>query len=324
MDELIIIGAGPMGLYAGFAAGLRDIKGRILESSYTYGGQVSMLYGEKKIYDIPGFNMLSGNEFIDKLYNQYLKYQNNFPIELETEVREIIRENDYFLINTNKGAYRSKKILITNGGGKFTPKKLECKGVFDQENILYNVKKIDALRNKKIAILGGGDSAVDWALMLVDIAEDVFLIHRRDNFRAHMATLNEYIEKKGNILTPFVADSVIGSNFVETLILKNTKDDSIKKLDVDYILVFYGVDNAKGVQINSDIKIDTSGIIVTSTMKTNIDGIFAAGNCVNYEGKLNMIVTGMGEVATAVGQITNELYPNRKSNNVYSSLLFKE
>ncbi|VEU81071.1 NAD(P)/FAD-dependent oxidoreductase [Haploplasma axanthum] len=323
MDELIIIGAGPMGLYAGFAAGLRDIKGRILESSYTYGGQVSTLYAEKKIYDIPGFLNLTGQDFINKLYEQYKKYQDNFPIELNTEVTEIIKENDYFIVNTTKGRYNAKRILIANGGGKFTPKPLDCEGVLDQENILYTVSDLEQFRNKKIAVLGGGDSAADWALMLVDIASEVNLIHRRDNFRAHQSTINEYAEK-GKILTPYVAKRVVGEKHISKLVLEHVKDKNEIELDVDYILVFYGVDTTKTNVSEWGIETDLEGIVVTPNMKTNVEGIYAVGNSVNYPGKLKMIVTGLGETGTAIGEITNDLFPNRKNNNIYSSLLIKE
>lgn len=324
MDELIIVGAGPMGLYAAFTAGLRGLKGRVIESSYTYGGQVSSLYAEKRIYDIPGFVNLKGQDFINKLYEQYMKYEEDFPIHLNTEVLEIIQEKDYFIINTNQGSFQTKKVLITNGGGKFTPKRLECENVYDQDNILYVVKNLDQFKNKKVAILGGGDSAADWALMLADVAKEVNLIHRRDQFRAHQGTIDEYISKNQNILTPYVAKKVIGEKKVTSLVIEHTKTKELKTLDVDYVLVFYGVDKTKTNVNNWGIKTDDKGIVVSINMQTNIKGIYAAGNSVSYPGKLDMIVTGLGEVGTAIGCITNELYPNRKTNTLYSSLLIKE
>ncbi|MDY0278729.1 MAG: NAD(P)/FAD-dependent oxidoreductase [Acholeplasma sp.] len=324
MDELIIIGAGPMGLYGGFAAGLRGIKGKILESSYTYGGQVSALYAEKKIYDIPGFINLRGQDFVEKLYEQYKKYEELFPLELNTEVKEIIKQEDHFLINTNRGAFYSKKILIANGGGKFTPKRLECENALEQDNILYTVSNLEQFKDKNVVILGGGDSAADWALMLADIAKDVKLVHRRDNFRAHQATIDEYLAKGQKTLTPFVAKSVNGDPTVKQIVLENVNDKSELVLDVDYLLVFYGVDNSKTNVSSWGIDTNEDGIVVGTNMKTNIPGIYAVGNSVTYPGKLKMIVTGLGETGTAIGEITNELYPNRKNNNIYSSLLIKE
>lgn len=323
MDELIIIGAGPMGLYAAFSAGLRDIKGRIIESSYIHGGQVSALYGEKKIYDIPGFIGLTGQEFIDKLYEQYQKYEDLFPIELNTEVLEIIKEKDYFIVNTTQGSFRGKKVLISNGGGKFTPKRLEATGVVQQPNILYTVNNIQRFKDKNVVVLGGGDSAADWALMLADLGAKVKLVHRRDAFRAHQSTINDY-EKLGEILTPYVAKEVIGESNVEQLVLTHVKTKEELILDVDYVLVFYGVDNRKTNVSEWGIETDAKGIIVNSKMETSLEGIYSIGNSVSYPGKVDMLVTGLGETGTAIAEITNSLYPERKSNNLYSSLLFKD
>lgn len=323
MEELIIIGAGPMGLYGAFCAGLRDIKGVILESSYIHGGQVSALYAEKKIYDIPGFVNTKGQSFIDKLYEQYMKYEDIFPMEVNTVVTEVIDNGDHFLINTNNKAYYSKKVLIANGGGVFTPRKLVADGFAQQTNVLYHVKNLEQFRDKKIAILGGGDSAADWALALADVASEVNLIHRRDNFRAHASTINNYLEL-GKTLTPYQPKAVIGNKIVEKLVLEHMKTKEELSLDVDYVLVFYGVDNSKSTVHDWGIDTNSDGILVTPNMKTNIEGIYAAGNSVTYPGKLKMIVTGLGEIGTAIGEIANELYPNRRSNNIYSSLLVKE
>lgn len=323
MDELIIIGAGPMGLYSAFSAGLRGVSGRIIESSYTYGGQVSAMYAEKKIYDIPGFPVLTGQEFIDNLYLQYKKYEDLFPIELNTEVLEIIKEVDHFTINTTKGTLKTKKVLIANGGGKFTPKRLDCIGVFEQENIHYTVSNIEQYKNKNVVILGGGDSAADWALMLADIGANVSLVHRRDAFRAHSATIDEF-KTKGTILTPYIVKEVSGVKELDKIVLTHVKDKTDLELGIDCVLVFYGVDNRKTNVSEWGITTDSKGIVVNSKMETSIKGIYAIGNSVSYPGKIDMLVTGLGETGTAIGEITNALYPDRKNNTLYSSLLFKD
>lgn len=323
MDELIIIGAGPMGLYAGYTAGLRDLNGRILESSYTYGGQVITLYSEKKIYDVPGFQVLTGKDLINNLYLQYKRYEDNFPLHLNTEVYEIIKKENHYIVNTSSGSYLTKKILITDGGGKFKPKPLELDNELLQDNILYSVTNKEMFRDKDVLILGGGDSAADWALDLKDIAKNITLVHRRDKFRAHQATINE-IEGSVNILTPYVVKDIIGDAKVSEVVLENVNDKSIKNIKTDYLLVFYGVNNTKSNANVWNINTDKNGIIVNTLMQTNLEGIYAAGNAVSYPGKLKMIVTGMGEIGTAIGAITNELYPDRKTNNLYSSMLIKE
>lgn len=323
MNQLIIIGAGPMGLYAAFCAGMRDISGLVLESSYTYGGQISALYGEKRIYDIPGFYQTKGIDFIQDLYKQYQRYEEMMTIKYNTMVTEIIKEDNHFIINTSKGTYYSEKVLIANGGGVFKPTPLEASGFIDQDNVLYHIENKDIFKDKKIAILGGGDSAADWANELSDVAKEVSLIHRRNNFRAHQSSINDFM-KKGKILTPYKITEVIGENQINSIILEQTKTKELLKLDLDYLLVFYGVDNNKIDLINWKIDYNNEGIIVSSNMQTSINGIFAAGNGITYKGKLNMIVTGMGEVGTAIGKIAEELYPNRNTNNIYSSILVKK
>lgn len=323
MNQLIIIGAGPMGLYGAFCAGMRGISGLILESSYTYGGQVSALYAEKRIYDIPGFYNTKGIDFINNLYEQYERYKDMMPLKLNTKVLEIIEKDDHFIVNTNNGTYYTKKLLIANGGGTFTPKKLDVDGYFDQNNVLYHVENINKFKDEKIAILGGGDSAADWALELSNIAKSVSLIHRRDNFRAHQATLDEF-KLRGNIVTPFKPIKVIGEKNLEKIVLSHMKTNEEIVLDIDYLLVFYGIETNKSSMESWKIEHNNDGIFVKSNMQTNIKGIYASGNGVTYEGKLNMIVTGMGEVGTAIGEISKELYPNRNINTIYSSILVKD
>lgn len=325
MNEIIIIGAGPMGLYGAFLAGMRNLNGLVLESSYTYGGQISALYGEKDIYDVPGFYKIKGTEFIESLYKQYLRYHEAIPIKFNTVVKEIVQVKDYFIIKTNQGPYYSKKVLITNGGGMFSPKKLTTKGLQEQSNLKYHIENIDNYRDKRIAILGGGDSAADWSRQLSEYAKEVYLIHRRDNFRAHQGVVLEFSKKSNaKVLTPYKITKVHGDKLINQITLTHLKTEEELKLDIDYLIVFYGLENNKSNLDDFNVENDESGILVDIKMQTTTPGIFSAGNGSSYEGKLNMIVTGMGEVATAIGQIAHELYPNRNTNTIYSSMLVKE
>ncbi len=269
MNQLIIIGAGPMGLYAAFCAGMRDINGLVLESSYTYGGQIIALYGQKRIYDIPGFYNTKGIDFVEGLYKQYTRYEEALPIKYNTMVTEIIQESDHFIINTTTGTYYSKKVLITNGGGNFKPTPLEAVGYIDQDNVLYHIEDINVFKNKKVAIVGGGDSAADWANELTEIANEVSLIHRRNNFRAHQATINMFNEK-GKIITPYQVVEVIGQNKINKIVLKKVRTDEKLIIDVDYLLVFYGVNNERSALENWSVNYNNDGIIVDSTMQTNV------------------------------------------------------
>lgn len=325
MNEIVIIGAGPTGLFGAFTAGLRDLKGLVLESSYTYGGQISALYGEKNIYDVPGIAKIKGNEFIAALYKQYARYEEQIPIKFNTLVTEIIKEKDYFIINTNNGTYYSKTVLITNGGGIYSPKQLNCEGLAQQTNVLYYVENIKMFKDKRVAILGGGDSALDWALELSEVASEVNLVHRRDSFRAHQGVVKLFKSKaNGKTVTPYRIKNVVGDKTVNQIVLEHLKTKELMNLKTDYLLVFYGVENNKSDLSNWGINFNKHGIIVDQSMQTNVSGIYAAGSGVFYEGKLDMIATGMGEVSTAIGKIAEELYPNRNINTLYSSMLVKE
>ncbi len=319
MKELLIVGAGPVGLYAAFTAGMRKIDAVMIESAQTVGGQLN-LYTEKVIYDIPGFEALSGKELIDKLYVQYQKYEDSIPLRLNETLLTIDRKEDYFVITTDKDKFEVKKILMTHGGGKFTPRKVA--GV-EAKNLNYSVCDLQSYKGKKVVVFGGGDSAVDWANAIADIADKVYLIHRRNEFRAHLSSLEMFEEKGGKILTPYVLkDQVIENELIQSITIEEVETKEIISIDVDEVLAFYGLISTKTSYDDWLVDAEKGLILVDTKMKTNVDGIYACGNGIYYEGKQKMITPGFGEAITALCAINFELHPEQKVPQ-YSSMMKK-
>ena len=307
--DLVIIGAGPAGLYAATCAAMNKIKAVIIESSSEYGGQLT-LYREKTIYDMPGFARINANDLANNLYQQYQEYENEVPLHMNTQATGVEEHSDHYVLHTNQGLFVTKTILLANGGGMFQPKKLEISKADSMTNIFYFIKDTSQFKGKDVVVLGGGDSAVDWALTLIDIAQSVTLIHRRNDFRAHQHNVDD-ARKRVNVLTPFVAKDVIGEETATELILEHTETKELVTLKTDAILVFYGVSPVKSKMDQWLVDIKDNSILVSPNMQTSRHGIYAVGNSVFYEGKLRMIVTALGEAATAIGAITKFFYPEK-------------
>src|SRR5690554_2903132 len=218
MLEVLIIGAGPTGLYAAFLAGLRNLKAAVIESSAESGGQLTAVYKDKFIYDIPGFYKVSAKNYIDEQVKQYERFKDHVPIYYNEEALDIINEDDYFMVVTSSMVIKTKFVLIAHGGGGFVPQRLKIDNHFD--NILYFIKDLEQFRDKKIVVLGGGDSALDWANDLLAYTKDVTLVHRREAFRALASSVDHFM-KHGKVLTPYLVDSITGhQNVVHEIILK--------------------------------------------------------------------------------------------------------
>lgn len=322
MLEVLIIGAGPTGLYAAFLAGLRKLKAAVIESSGDAGGQLTAVYKDKFIYDIPGFPKVTAADYIKDQLIQYQRFEKEIPIHYGCEALDIIKHNDYFEVITAKQTFETKNVLIAHGGGGFVPQKLRIEKEFD--NVLYFVKDLKQFENKKVAVLGGGDSALDWAVSVADFAKEVTLVHRRNEFRALPSTVEEFTQK-GHIVTPYIVEDVTGDDLTaKELHLKHGQTGEKKSIDVDYILVNYGFLLSKSKLEEWGLEGDRGLINVDYMMETNVKGIYAAGNGVSYPGKVRLISTGQGEAATAIQSITTSLYPERTKHFEHSTTLIKE
>jgi ferredoxin/flavodoxin---NADP+ reductase len=309
MYDLIIIGAGPAGLFAATCAAMNKLNALVIESSTEFGGQLT-LYKEKSVYDMPAFAKVNTEDLLKSLYHQYMQYKDEVGFQLNTTATNLKKVDDYFVLSTTQGDLKSKTILLANGGGIFKARKLGIDLEDQMSNIEYHVKDLNSLKDLKVVILGGGDSAVDWALALKDVAKSVTVIHRRDEFRAHLHNVL-LLKDQAKLYTPYKVLELIGTNYATHLRIKHLETNEEVLVEADKILVFYGNQPIKGKLDPWEVEIKDNLIKVKSDMRTSREGIYAVGNSVTYEGKLRMIVTALGEAATAVGAITKYLHPER-------------
>ncbi len=308
MEDIIIIGGGPVGIYASILASLHSLKGFLIESLDTLGGQLTSLYPEKKIIDLPGFTSISAKEYINALIKQRESLTNKFPLHLNEKFESFTKIDNGYSLKTNKGIYETKTILIATGMGVFTPRQTGIKNENQFDNIIYSLKSLDSYKNKTIAVLGGGDSALDWAIMLADIAKKVYIIHRRDEFRGQSSSVQVMIDKGVEVLKPYLLQEFIGDSSLKSIVLKHAVSNEIKTIDVDMVFVNYGIITSP---INIDLELTNSSIKVDSTYMTSKENIFAIGNAINYPGKVKNITAGLGEAVIAITKIDQIINPNK-------------
>ena len=323
--DVTIIGAGPVGLFTAFYAGMRKMSVNVIESLPQLGGQLSALYPEKYIYDVAGFPKVRGQELINSLTEQMAQF--NPTITLEQSVVEVEKQVDGIIkLTTNKGVHFTKTIIITAGNGAFQPRKLKLESAakYEGNNLHYFIEDMKQFSGKKVQLFGGGDSAVDWALMLEPIAEEVTIAHRRDEFRAHEHSVQTLKNSSVNIVTPFVPSEFIGGNNIEKVVLEQVKGTGRVVIDVDEVIVNYGFVSSLGPIKEWGLEIEKNSIKVNSKMETNIDGIYAAGDICAYEGKVNLIASGFGEGPTAVSNAKVFIDPKSRVQPMHSTSIMGE
>ena len=307
-------------MFAAFYAGLRQTSCKIIESMPQLGGQLSALYPEKYIYDVAGFPKVRAQDLVNQLYEQ----MNHFPITicLEEKVLQVIKHSERnFEIVTDKNTHFCKAVIITAGVGAFEPRKLDLEEAssFEKSNLHYFINDLNLFKGQKVLISGGGDSAVDWALMLEPIAEQVTLIHRRDKFRAHEHSVELLMKSKVNVITPKEITKLHGESRIESVTIADCKTGESFELDVDAVIVNFGFVSSLGPIAEWGFDIHNGSIVVNTTMETTIPGIFAAGDITTYNGKLNLITVGFGEAPTAVNNAKVYIDPDAKLSPGHSS-----
>lgn len=320
MTDLIVIGGGPAGIFAAFYAGMRHTSVKLIESMPQLGGQLAALYPEKYIYDVAGFPKIRAQELVDSLVGQ----MRQFPVQvnLEEKVLNVAKkEKRYFQVATNLGVHTSKAVIITAGAGAFEPKKLDLPDAarFEKKNLYYFIQDLSIFKDKRVLVSGGGDSAVDWALMLEPIAKQVTLIHRRDKFRAHEHSVEQLMKSRVQVVTPKEITALHGAEYIEAAVIKDTKSREETVLEVDAVIVNYGFNSSLGPIANWGIRIEQGSIAVDTRMQSNIPGIFAAGDITTYPGKLKLIAVGFGEAPTAVNNAKVYIDPNARLSPGHSS-----
>lgn len=320
--DLIIIGGGPAGMFAAFYGGMRQASVKIIESMPQLGGQLAALYPEKFIYDVAGFPKVTAQELTNNLMEQIKRFDPD--ICLEEKVIELKKmEERHFVVVTDKSEHHARAVIITAGVGAFEPRRLALEGAdrFEKSNLHYFVNDLNKFRGRKVLISGGGDSAVDWALMLEPIAESVTLIHRRDKFRAHEHSVENLLASSVNIVTPTEISELHGHDTIQSVTLTNVKTGETEQIEVDDVIVNFGFISSIGPISEWGIEIDNNSIVVDTRMETSIPGIFAAGDITTYPGKLKLIAVGFGEAPTAVNNAKVYVDPEARLSPGHSSNL---
>lgn len=310
--DISIVGAGPAGLYAAYYAGFRGLRIAIIDSLTEPGGQVTALYPEKAIFDVAGFPSVKGRELIDRCVEQAAPYD---PLYLLGQRADELTPHDdgSFTLTTSKGTIvHTKAVVITGGIGHFTPRPLPDAEDFEGSGLVYFVKALDSMRDDDVLIVGGGDSAVDWALNLEGIARSITLIHRRDRFRAHEDSVNKMMDSSVEVLTFTEVDSINGDNGIELVEVFNNRTDERRTLKVNKVIAALGFKSDLGPLRQWPIVIDGRHILVDTRMQTNVPGVFAGGDITEYDGKVRLISVGFGEAATAVNNAAVHINPEAK------------
>jgi ferredoxin/flavodoxin---NADP+ reductase len=327
VKDITIIGAGPTGLFAAFYAGMRGASHRLIDNLDQVGGQLTALYPEKYIFDVAGFPKILSKDLVKGMAEQGLQWK--APLHLGEKVVGLTtaRENGkpLFTVVTDKDEYPGRTVLIAGGIGAFTPRKLPLKdadhwlgkGLYDR---VLNPKEFT---RKRVLIVGGGDSAFDWAVNLQGIAKSILMIHRRDGFRAHQATVDQVqtlcAAGKMELRTFWEVKAIHGGERIERVTMVNNKTKEEETVPMDSVIPQLGFVSSLGAIAEWGLEIEKGDIKVSQTMETNLPGIFAAGDITTYPGKLKLIATGVAEACIAVNHAVHFINPSAKIEPGHSS-----
>ena len=321
--DILIIGAGPVGLFTVFEAGLLGLKCILIDNLDKPGGQCAELYPEKPIYDIPGVPHQTAQEHVDALIEQIKPFDYDLYLnERVDSIKEITHENENFweVTTTEDNIFISKNIFIAAGAGSFEPRRppnIDDPDKYLNNGVTYAVKSIDQYKDKNVFIFGGGDSALDWTVELSSVAKSLSLVHRRDAFRGAQHTeelmRNLVKENKVNLLTPYLIDSIIGDKKVTQVSLKNFENNEIEMHEADELIFLFGLNKKLGPILDWEIDLNGKKISVnTENYQTSKDGIFAVGDINDYPGKLDLILSGFHETTLAVQEAYKRINPGER------------
>lgn len=316
--DILIIGAGPTGLFAVFEAGLLKLRCHIIDALPNIGGQLTELYPKKPIFDIPGYPSIQAGELVKNLREQIKQFQPGFT--LNETAKTIDKQADgTFIVTTDKGTrHHAKSVAIAAGLGSFEPRKPLIDNIADYEEkgVEYFVKDPEKYKDKKIVIAGGGDSALDWTIVLADIAKEVTLVHRRNEFRGALDSVEKVQSLKNqgkvNLITPAEIVGIKGNGKVESLVIE--KEGQTFDKEVDYFIPLFGLIPKLGPIADWGLEIEKNAIKVNNALdyQTNIEGIYAIGDINIYPGKLKLILCGFHEATLMCQSIYSKIYPDRK------------
>lgn len=327
--DILIIGAGPTGLFAVFEAGLLKLKCHLIDALPQPGGQCAELYPKKPIYDIPGFPEVLAGDLVDNLMEQIKPFQPGFT--LGERAQDIEKMDDgSFIVTTNKGTKHHAKIVAIAGGlGSFEPRKPELENIekFEDRGVSYMIKDPEVYRNKRVVIAGGGDSALDWSIFLANVASEVTLVHRREEFRGALDSVEKVSELvnegKIRLFTPAEVTAIHGENDVEAVDI--TIYDEVKRVEAipcDAFIPLFGLSPKLGPIADWGLEIEKNAIKVDNTLdyQTNVPGIYAIGDVNTYQGKLKLILCGFHEATLMCQSAYQRIFPNKKYVMKYTTV----
>ena len=328
LKDITIIGAGPTGLFGAFYAGMRGASCRVIDNLDQVGGQLTALYPEKYVFDVAGFPKVLAKDLVKDMAEQALQFK--APLHLGQKVSGLRREADgdgrpRFVVVTEREEYPSRTVLIAWGIGAFTPRKLALKDAdrWHGRGLYDRVLNPGEFAGKRLLIVGGGDSAFDWAVNLQGIAASILMIHRRDGFRAHHATIDQVhrlcADGKMELRTFWELKAIAGGEAIERVTIYNNKTKQEETLPMDCVIPQLGFVSSLGAIAQWGLDIEKGDIKVTPTMATNLPGIYAAGDITTYPGKLKLIATGVAEACIAVNHAVHFINPAAKVEPGHSS-----
>lgn len=326
--DILIIGAGPTGLFAVFEAGLLQLKCHLIDALPQAGGQCSEIYPKKPIYDIPGYPEVLAGDLVDNLMEQIKPFQPGFTLGERAETIEKLDDGS-FIVTTNKGTkHHAPVVAIAGGLGSFEPRKplLENLAKYEDNGVAYMIKEPEIYRDKKVLIAGGGDSALDWSIFLADVAKEVTLVHRRNEFRGALDSVEKVQQLKNegkiNLITPAEVVALKGEDQLEKVTVKNTSTSEETDVEVDNFIPLFGLSPKLGPIANWGLEIEKNAIKVDNTYdyQTNIPGIYAIGDVNTYPGKLKLILCGFHEATLMCQSAYQKIFPDKKYVMKYTTV----
>lgn len=324
--DILIIGAGPTGLFTVFEAGLLKLKCHLIDALPQPGGQCSEIYPKKPIYDIPAFPEILAGDLVDNLMQQIAPFQPGFTLGERADTIEKT-DDGQFVITTNKGTKHQAPIVAIAGGlGSFEPRKpqLEKLSFYEDCGVEYIIRDPEIYRNKKVVIAGGGDSALDWSIFLADVASEVTLVHRRNEFRGALDSVEKVQELKDqgkiNLITPAEITTLSGKDKLESVTVRKENVDNI--LPVDHFIPLFGLAPKLGPIGDWGLEIEKNAIKVDNTLdyQTNIPGVYAIGDVNTYPGKLKLILCGFHEATLMCQSAYQRIFPDKRYVMKYTTV----
>jgi thioredoxin reductase (NADPH) len=324
--DICIIGAGPVGLFAVFEAGLLKMRCHLIDALPQVGGQLSEIYPQKPIYDIPGYPAINAQQLVDNLMEQIEPFHPTFTLGERVETLER-QADESFVITTNDGTSVHCQVVVIAGGlGCFEPRKPEIQNLekFEGKGVAYMVKNPEQLRDRRVVLAGGGDSALDWTVFLADVAKEVTLVHRSDSFRGAPDSAEKVFDlaKEGriNLVLQSNITSIHGNGHLQEVSI-TAKDKSVTSLAADNLIPLFGLTPKLGPIADWGLNIDKSAILVDTTdYSTNVERIYAIGDINTYPGKLKLILCGFHEAALMCQSAFRYVYPNQKLSFKYTTV----